>query len=78
MDTREVIIAINEMCSTAVKCKRMVENQRGRISEGMKSEGFKQMYLPLRDLEMQPSFNQGEYRKEILRSMKAWIFFFYP
>lgn len=54
----------------------MVENQRGRISEGMKSEGFKQMYLPLRDLEMQPSFNQGEYKKEILRSIKAWIFFY--
>lgn len=38
------------------KMQRMVENQRGRISEGMKSEGLKQMYLPLRDLEMQPDF----------------------
>lgn len=43
MDTREVIISRNEMvflpCLTAVKCKRAVENQRGRISERMKRKG---------------------------------------
>lgn len=43
MDTREVIIAINErvflLCLTAVKCKRKAENKRGRISERMKRKG---------------------------------------
>lgn len=42
MDTREVIIAINEMVFllwlTAVKCKRKAENKRGRISERMKGD----------------------------------------